>query len=275
MPGFGTLPWGISPWGIGLPMPVTIQNVFAAGDRLVRVILSGEPQHQTSTADGDALNPLTWSVTVPSEGRTLTVIGVVEIDQTTYDLITLEQFASHLTQMQVESPDLRDVSGTPISPTLSATFAGVKLEATSTLEKRTTRQGFALRDLANPPTPNSPVGGTLQITSAGDYKSVEGAALVKKLIVRRLVSKPRDFFHLPNYGIGLREKEPLPANDLVKLKKAIEQQVQLEPEVDEVKAAVSFDYANNVLLIQLRVLLKKTGQQIQFALPIPANGVQL
>lgn len=275
MSGFGLSPWGIGPWGLGLPLSVGTGAVYAAGDRVVRVELSSEPQHRSVTAPGDALNPATWQITVPSTGRVLTVISVAEINPTTYELLTLEEFDSHYVAMLVASPDLRDLSGVPVVPTISATFAGVRLEATSTDEKRTVRQGLALRDIANPPTPNSPVGGTLEITSAGDYKSVEGAALVRKLILRRLVSKPRDFFHLPDYGLGLREKEPLPSTDLVKLKKAIEQQVELEPEVDAVQARVAFDYGRNVLLINLKVRLKKTGQQIEIGLPLGSGGVQL
>lgn len=273
MSGWGTSPWGLGPWGLGFG-PLTITNAYAAGDRFVRVTLSAAPLEKASTIVGSVLNPLTWNITVPSTGRVLTVLSVAKVSDYVYDILTLQVFDDHYVQMAVGSDTLKDVAGNPVG-SITFGFLGVHLEATSTPEKRTVGRGFAMRDLANPPTPNSPVGGTLEITSAGDYKDVSGPALLKKLILRRLVSKPGDFFHLPQYGIGLREKEPLPVNDLVKLKKQIELQIQLEPDVQNAVVGLSYDYASSSLLVQMQVRMTNTGQQIQFALPVPSGAVQL
>lgn len=118
------------------------------------------------------------------------------------------------------------------------------------------------------------VGGTLKITSGGDYASMSGAELVKKLVLRRLMSKPGDFFHLPNYGIGLREKEPTPNVDLKKLAKQIEEQVNLEPEVASSRASLAYSAGTGALVIQLKILLKATGDVIQTNLTIPSGAVQ-
>ena len=117
--------------------------------------------------------------------------------------------------------------------------------------------------------------GTLQIEPGGDYASETGVPFLKKLILRRLVSKPGDFFHLPNYGVGLREKEPLPTNDLRKLAKQIEMQVLMEPEVATVKATLSYAAAAAVLYVQLKVGVRQTGQQVAFAVAIPTTNVVL
>lgn len=273
MSGWGLAPWGLGPWGLGVGA-LTITNAYAAGDRFVRVTLGADPLEGVSTVPGSVFNPQTWSVQTPSTGRTLTVLSVVKHAARTYDILTLEMFDNHFVQMAVGTTSLKTAAGVPVGP-LTFGFAGVVLEATSTLQKRTTRRGFALKDLANPPTPNSPVGGTLEITSHGDYKEVQGEALLRKLIIRRLVSRPGDFFHLPDYGIGLREKEPLPVNDLVKLKKQILLQIEKEPDVETAAVRLNYDYGASALIIQMQVRMRQTGQEINFALPVPTNSVQL
>lgn len=117
--------------------------------------------------------------------------------------------------------------------------------------------------------------GTLVIESGGDYASMTGAELIKKLILRRLTTKPGDFFHLPNYGIGLREKEPLPVADLRKLAKAIELQVAQEPEVAAVKATLAYSASAAVLNVRVQAQLKTSGQQVAVAVAVPTGQVVL
>lgn len=117
--------------------------------------------------------------------------------------------------------------------------------------------------------------GTLVIEPGGDYASMTGAELIKKLILRRLTTKPGDFFHLPNYGIGLREKEPLPVADLRKLAKAIELQVAQEPEVAAVKATLTYSASAAVLNVRVQVQLKPSGQQVAVAVAVPTGQVVL
>lgn len=117
-------------------------------------------------------------------------------------------------------------------------------------------------------------GSTLRINTGGDYVSQSGAELVKKLVLRRLISKPGDFFHLPNYGVGLRVKEPIPTVDLKKLAVQIEQQVNLEPEVAESRANLSYAAGTGSLVVSLKVRLKATGDVIQADLVVPSGAVQ-
>lgn len=117
-------------------------------------------------------------------------------------------------------------------------------------------------------------GSTLFITSGGDYASQSGNDLVMKLVKRRLISNTGDFFHLPNYGLGLRIKEPIPNVDLRKLAVQIEEQVNLEPEVAESRASLSYAAGSGTLIISLKVRLKATGDVIQTDLTIPSGAVQ-
>jgi len=250
-------------------------RVVAVSDRVVQVVLSVEPLHLASTGAGDALNPSTWSITVVSTGRVLTPIAVEMVDAFTYNILTLQSFASALVDMQLATSTLLDSNSVPF-PALSATFKGAYASNDATHDTRTAASGYALSDLANKPTAiQDYVGGTLQISSAGDYVTQSGPELLQKLIIRRVVSKPGDFFHLPKYGVGLREKEPLPVVDLRKLAKAIEMQVAEEPEVAEVKASLSYAASAGTLNIGVKVRMRTTGQQVAVAMAVPTGVVQL
>ena len=273
--------YGIAPYGTGLygfvtpPPPMEFARLFAVSDRVVQAVLSVEPLHLSSTATGDALNPATWNVFVPSTGRILTPIAVEMVDAYTYNILTLESFESSLTQMRLTSSTLLDYNRVPF-PFLTGDFAGAYASNTSTNDKRTAASGYALIDIANKTTGiEDYVGGTLQISSAGDYVTETGPELLKKLIIRRVTSKPGDFFHLPKYGVGLREKEPLPVNDLRKLAKAIEMQVAEEPEVAEVKASLSYAASAGTLNIAIKARMRVSGQQIAVAVAVPTGAVQL
>lgn len=272
MAGWGSGPWGVMPWGggAGATPAFDVAQAFATGDRMLRVVLSAEPRHVASTKPGDALNPRTWAITAASPARTLTVLSVAEQDSLTYDLFTLEPFDRHPGLMAVAYGALRSgVGGAPA--TTSASFAGCVREDLATPQRQATTRGFGGNDLANRPAPSSHgipgAGGTLEI-AGGDYRNVDGPELVRKLMIRRLMTTPGDFFHLPAYGVGLRVKEPLPTSDLVKLKGLIERQMRLEPEVEAVTASLQIDAANNVLTVRLKARLHKTGQQVDVSVPV-------
>lgn len=273
MSGYGISEWGVSGWGTGvggLPV-VAASSTFASGDKKVRITLSAEPLHSSSVRTGDALNPATWQVTVPQTGRVLTVIAVEEIDALTYDIYTWESFEPHQIQMLLSSSTLKDIANVPVG-LIEASFYGNTLASTSTTTQLLATRGFALRDIRNPPTPNSPEGGTLEITSNGDYQSVTGEQFVRKLLIRRLISSPGDFkfSNLLDYGSGIvmNLKMPQSAASLVQLKKQIEQQIALEPEVAQSQVSLALDPKNNVLTVSVRARLKVSGNTVNVTLPL-------
>ena len=142
--------------------------------------------------------------------------------------------------------------------TSHADFLGVLDASKATVQAEVARRRLAPRDLSNPPTPHSPAG-TLVLRAGGDYQTDTGPALLKKLILRRVTTPRGAFFHLPDYGLGLRVKEPLPTPELFKLKAELELQVKREPDVDAVAATVLYDRSGH-LSVQLRVRTRKTGQ---------------
>jgi hypothetical protein len=274
---WGTGKWGTSSWG-SAATGISISNAFASSTHTVRVKLSSEPKHSDPLAAGDALNPQTWLVQRLDTGIFFTVLAAREFDPPfLYELLLLEAMADHLITHRVKSTTLVAANGIPIAAPSFFDFAGVLDEDLAEPVAATSARRFSSRDLANPPFPagGTTVGGTLVIGAAGDYESEEGTVLLKKLVIRRLTTRPGEFFHLPGYGVGLTVKEPIPAHDLPGLKKQIERQIGQEPDVEAVQANLSLT-ANGVLTLQLRVRQKATGAEMEVGLSVPpGDGVAL
>jgi hypothetical protein len=152
-------------------------------------------------------------------------------------------------------------------PPRKADFAGLVADALATRQARLVSRGAIVRDVANPPAPfaaEGTLGGTLVITSSGDYDTVTGAELVKKLIIRRLTTGRGEFFHLPNYGVDFRVKETIQPSSLSQLKTSIEKQILKEPEVSAASASLTLD-TSNVLTVAVRATLRPTGEALQFS----------
>jgi len=134
---------------------------------------------------------------------------------------------------------------------------------------------LAAVDIANPQVPKEPFfAGTLQLGADGDYLLESGPQLIRKLWLRRLVTQKRDFFHLPEYGVGIRLKEPIPAANLGKLKTQIEEQLLREPEVKSVNVTVTMD-TRGILTVQARGVLRKTGEEVQVGFKTDDRGLVL
>ena len=78
---------------------------------------------------------------------------------------------------------------------------------------------------------------------------------------RRLMTTPGGFFHLPNYGLGIRLKESLITTDLVKLRTEVQRQILLEPEFDSAQVAIALA-SNGVLTLTVKAILSTTQQQV-------------
>lgn len=149
MSGYGVLPYGTDYWGSGVSIvPTAEANAFAVGDRKVRIVLATEPLHESSTNEGDALNPRTWSITDMGTGKVYTILTVIMVDAFTYDLVTLEVFPNHYGSLQLRTTTLVAANGIPF-PTIEEAFAGAYLDAASTNEKRAASMGYGVKDIAN------------------------------------------------------------------------------------------------------------------------------
>ena len=261
--------WGLGPWGLGtfggLPGLLNVVSALAITTRTVRVTLSETPIAVSATTPGDALDPNTWSVTRLDTGFVFTIASVDQVDATTFDIFLVQALGPANVQHQVGSTTLQKPTGALISSPYYAFFSGL-------VASRQAGTVATQRDLANPPAPSglNSVGGTLVMDASGDYKLVSGAALLKKLILRRLTTRPGEFAHLPNYGLGFAIKEPLRAVDLITLRGDVEAQVLLEPDVAAANVLLSFDNAQGIVICRIRATMRSTGETVDTSLPLGA-----
>lgn len=270
----GTSAWGISSWG-GAPTAIHIDYAFASSTKTVRVYLTAAPQNATGLLDGDALNPMTWTVQRLDTLEFFTILAVRFIDEPlVLELLVFEPLGDYRTTHEVKSTTLRAVNGIVITAPNSYDFPGIKSSQDAVSAAKTAARRYAPRDIANPPFGGTfeSGGGTLVISANGDYALEEGTALFKKLIVRRLTTPRNGFVHLPGYGVGLAVKEPIPNSDLLALQKEIESQVLREPDAESAEVALT-QSNGNVLLVQIRAKQRVTGEQIEIGLRADENGV--
>lgn len=265
--------YGLDGWGLfdswGDPQSsiiVPAGTAFASSTNTVRVNLGAAVKDESPLVVGDVYNPRTWAVRRMDTDKQFTVLAVRNVEEFTYDILTLEPFGSHFTEHELSTQTLQDETGSLIGEPRAWIFVGVLESVTTPMKRR-----YAVRDLANAPTAvlANALSGTLQIGTDGDYKLMQGPDLVRKLVLRRIVSHPGDFYHLPNYGIGLRVKEPLPVSDLIALESEIRRQVQTEPEVEDAKVSVA--QSSNVLSLRIRIKMKQSGDLIDVPIDIPFN----
>jgi hypothetical protein len=275
MSGYGVSEWGTSSFG-GLSASLGVVNAFALTTHEVVVELSKPPLDVSGFITGDVSNPRSWLVTVPETGQILDVAGVAPYERPLRWVIrTLQRLPESTGVARVSitgrpiASALRDASHAIGIEPLFFDFAGVTEFSISTPQQRANTRSRGGRDLRNIPAPtvsDTSLGGTLSIVG-GDYALMDGADLIKKLITRRLTTTPGEFFHLPNYGVGLAVKQPLPGGGIARLKKRIEQQVLLEPDIGS--ASVSISQSSSVLTITIRVVMSSTGSQVTVALNSP------
>jgi hypothetical protein len=231
IPGQGTgLPTTPSPYGSGPGAAMEVVSALAVATSSVLVTLSAQPLAASPTGVGDATNPFTWQVNALNpDGSVGASFPVVSAETTANPLsIQVNVFGAfppwtNSPNLQIAAPGLLALDGSLVGANI-AQFSGCQAVAQSTPEQVAAAQQLAPADIANPPYQGPTGGGTLVMGSDGDYATETGIALTKKLIVRRLMTSPGAFYHLPDYGAGLGVKQPLPLGEAVKLQKRVKQQ---------------------------------------------------
>jgi len=267
MPGWGQGQWGLSTWGLGSVEVLYLVAAYANSTRSVRVELSRPARAGNPTRLGDATNPASWTVTHPATGRTYTVLGAVMVGPQTVELYVLEAFPPYPQELRVTATALRDAGGALVDSPAFLPFLGVTPAVAAGVA--------AARDLANPQFDEADrLGGVLRVTTAGDYETHSGEALLKKLVLRRLMTTPGGFAHLPNYGLGLQVKEPLVLQDLQKLRAEIRRQLSYEPEIATADVQLTFNTAAAVLTVRVQAVLVAAGSApVDATLEVPIVGL--
>lgn len=258
--GFGIQPYGTS--GFGADASMTVVHAFAVSTHEVVVELSKAPLDVSGFLVGDVSNPGSWAISVPVSGQVLDVAGVAPYQRPTQWLVRVLQRFPDSTWTVRATCAAKDAAGNGIAAPRFGDFAGVTELAISTPQHVASTKARGGRDLKNAPAPrvdDTNIGGVLVI-DGGDYALVDGPSLTKKLMARRLTTTPGEFFHIPNYGVGLSVKQPLPGGDLQRLKGRIEKQMLLEPDVQSVRVALT--QSSNQLTCVVSATISPTGQNV-------------
>ena len=205
--GWGTAAWGSSAWG-SVSGPLSISSVYAVSEREVWVNMTATPLAKSRIGTGDALNPATWLVRTATQS--FTVLATMQVGSTAFRLYLLEKLISPLIAHEAGSTTLLSASGTSVVSPFFGTFQGcVAVQRTPTT--------VGTLDFENPPFDTNRPAGTLFVGADSDYRLHSGGAFLKKMVIRHLVNMPGSFFHLTDFGLGLRVKEPLGSSDLTVL----------------------------------------------------------
>ena len=243
---FGTSPYGTSSYGGGTVLSVL--SCRATSTHTVLVELAAPPLAESAIGDGDALNPASWFVRLADLSFTFTVMAVRKVSLTEFELRTLEPLRNWLTVHEAGAPLLMRMSGgLRITAPRSATFRGVVVEGDRAVNP------LHRYDFANNPTGGSTVGGTLKVNSGGTYARDSGTSLVRKMVIRRILTMPGSFFSIPpeDFGADLRIGGLFNPSSLPQLKASLERELLKEPDTTE--ATVSLVYQQGVITITARV----------------------
>ncbi len=268
---YGQEQYGVDSYGSNdavLPQ-LAITAASPVSTNVVRVTLSREPQTTVASAAGDVLNTRTWKLVRLDSNVGFTIIQISSISETVWDVRVLEALGSSNITHQISADTLLDTVGGLITVPSAFNFAGLLDASVSTPDRLVANRQYSIRDLDNPQAAlaSGSSGGVYKVSNDGDYQLHGGTDFVRKMIFRRLMTAKGGFRFLPDFGVGLRVKEPLPIGNLISLQKEIEDQVKLEPEVDKVRATVTQD--QNHLTVTVFARLKQTGQQLSLPLSIP------
>ena len=237
---YGSSAWGTSPFGSVVPL--AISSARATSTHTVSVVLTAPPLAESPITVGDALNPNTWECYTDDGTTVFTILTVRQVSAVEYELRTLQPFKPRTTSHTVRSFGMRDPYGAYITSPYLSSFRGVVMAAGS----RPDRLPF---DLFNDPIGSDGFGGTLRVGSTGSYDRVYGLEMLKKQIIRRLITMPGNYFHMPvdSFGSDLKTKQKISPSLLPELKTNITRDLQREPNIKSVK--VSLTLKKDILLI--------------------------
>lgn len=242
---YGTSPYGTSSYGGGTVL--SILSCRATSTHTVLVELAAPALAESAIGDGDALNPASWFVRKTDLSFTHTVMATRSVSSTEFELRTLEPLFAWVVSHTAGSPFLRMPSGLLITSPRSATFRGVIDELD--------REMNPLRryDLANHPLGGETVGGTLRVSSGGSYAREYGLDIVRKMVIRRILTAPGAYFFIPpaDFGADLRIGGLVSPSLLPQLRASLELELLKEPDTTE--AHVSLTLQGGVLIIKANV----------------------
>lgn len=260
------------------PIPTIDFAIFLAvaiESNLLRVVFTREPRHFSELSADDALRRDAYTISIPtpvndSEAPEVESVEVVQsaavwllahgidLPLAWYADVRVARRLLYRESYQVvvsTSIEAADGSGPLLAnPGDRASFPGI-VEARGRKRVQTPamrEDGVDLRyDMFI---------GTFVLDGKRDLDTQDGVEALKKRIIRRAITTPGGFSHLPEYGAGLRVKK-LEAREAPKLRQSLLDQIRQEPEVAAVSVDVTF--TGGVLYAMIKV---RTRRRQEFAM---------
>lgn len=294
MSGWGSGSWGFSPWGFGTG-PLQLLRAFAVRENVVRLFFD-QPVYFTQVLDpGDGSNPRSYSVVavpgIAGDGdptRTVNIIRAEIVKEAgaggqQVDLVVDRAFSPFFCRYIVAVGDVRAGSGSLLDAAFTSyVFDGVQAGRLPMVPD----QAIGMRDIANPQTLAALVGlpdataatplmlGTFRVDATGDVANDSGIISWKKRVIRRLITRPGGFAHMPAYGAGIPQQVKTlgrPGSRQL-LAFSAEQQIRQEPET--VSATVRIVQTGGQFRYVIDALTKLSNKPQRFEV-VAGQGVGL
>ena len=275
------------------PPPVVLPDfrvVFATpiDSNTIRVFFSKEPRHISPLSSTDVLNRLNWVLSIVTGPGKLPEFEKVENAQARPDLVgsvddagtigaiptgwsvdvrTARRILEKTTYLIVASSVIVSADGLDsmaASPNDRAEHPGVHVE-----RDPVRRRPVVVRN-AGTDFRYDFFEGRYILDPKADIDVHAGVEFLKKRVIRRLISNPGGFFHLPNYGVGLKVKQTFNAAEIGRIQNRITEQIRQEEDVEEMELSVASP-ASGVLVIRLKVQTAR-GEGFSIGLEVPEDG---
>lgn len=242
-----------------------VVSAHATSSKTYVVQFSQPPEISSPIGPNDAANIGLVELVRLDTGAIIPLLaaGPVPGQPTLVEFLLLGVFTSAQITYETRHTDLITIFGEPLVDPKTAQFDGMPQQ--QLLRERTQ----ALIDYYNPQAEDNLINGGLVVGTDADYEFEAGASLMRKLIIRRVVTAQDEFFHLSDreYGLGVQPKLTYTEADLIQFKRQLEREVQKEPEVSRSVVSLSLS-ADHTLTVIVRAKLLATGQQIEVSVPL-------
>lgn len=260
--------------------PLSVVFVTPINSNTLRVFLTREPKHISAMAADDALNRLNWQISLTSGPGGPPVVEGVENPQAQPAVIAGNPDAWSIDLRTDRRVLLASVYLVVASGAIAAADRSVLMSPAP--DDRGSANGDMRarsrpRESSVAVTPGIDIlyetfAGIWGMNSAGDLAIHGALSALKKRIIRRLLSSPGGFYHLPTYGVGLRVKELRRTTNLRDIERNIREQILQESEVRAVQVVVTTpSVGSGVLVVQIDVQTVE-GLPLGINLEIPEYG---
>jgi hypothetical protein len=113
--------------------------------------------------------------------------------------------------------------------------------------------------------------GVYRLSSGNDYQTHGGRDALWKRIIRRIISAPSGFYHLEDYGAGVKVKGPFDPTRVGKLRLDILEQVRREEEV----LAAKVDVRSDAQVLFINVVAKAREEDVAVGLEISDGEISV